>query len=153
MKHVSILIPRGHTSVVNIEGTHQILSYVNQFCQQLERPPVFKIQLVGIVPETKQTTGLFTINPDMLVKDIKKTDLIIIPAIHGDHQQAMENNREFVPWIIQQYKGGAEIVSFCVGAFFLAGTGLLKGRQCATHWSMMFTLTSARRYTLPSRAR
>lgn len=72
MKHVSIIIPRGHTSVVNIEGTHQILSYVNQFCSQMGRPPVFKIQLAGIAHETKQTTGLFTINPDVLIKDIKK---------------------------------------------------------------------------------
>jgi len=136
MKHVSILIPQGHTSVVNIEGTHQILSYVNLFCEQMEKPAVFKVQLVGIAHETKQTTGLFTINPEVLIKDIKRTDLIIIPAIHGDHQQAMENNREFVPWILQQYKAGAEVVSFCVGAFFLAGTGLLTGKQCATHWSM-----------------
>src|SRR6476659_5682938 len=104
MKHVSILIPRGHTSVVNIEGTHQILSYVNHFSEQMGKRQVFKVQLVGLVPETKQTTGLFTINPEILVKDLKKTDLIIIPAIHGDHQQAMENNRDFVPWIIQQYK-------------------------------------------------
>ena len=136
MKHVSILIPQGHTSVVNIEGTHQILSYVNLFCEQMGKPSAFKVQLVGIAHETKQTTGLFTINPEVLIKDIKRTDLIIIPAIHGDHQQAMENNREFVPWIIQQYKAGAEVVSFCVGAFFLAGTGLLTGKQCATHWSM-----------------
>ena len=136
MKHVSILIPQGHTSVVNIEGTHQILSYVSLFCDQMGKPAVFKVQLVGIAHETKQTTGLFTINPEVLIKDIKRTDLIIIPAIHGDYQQAMENNREFVPWIIQQYKAGAEVVSFCVGAFFLAGTGLLTGKQCATHWSM-----------------
>jgi len=122
--------------MVNIEGTHQILSYVNLFCEQMGRRPVFKIQLAGIAYETKQTTGLFTINPDVLIKDIKKTDLVIIPAIHGDYEQAMKNNREFVPWIIQQYKAGAEVVSFCVGAFFLAGTGLLKGKQCATHWSM-----------------
>ncbi|HYK47491.1 MAG TPA: helix-turn-helix domain-containing protein [Parafilimonas sp.] len=136
MKHVSILIPQGHTSVVNIEGTHQILSYVNLFCDEMGREAVFKVQLVGIAHETKQTTGLFTINPDVLIKDVKRTDLIIIPAIHGDHQQAMENNRAFVPWIIEQYKAGAEVVSFCVGAFFLAGTGLLTGKQCATHWSM-----------------
>ena len=29
MKHLSILIPQGHTSVVNIEGTHQIMNEVN----------------------------------------------------------------------------------------------------------------------------
>jgi transcriptional regulator GlxA family with amidase domain len=44
-------------------------------------------------------------------------------------------NKAFMPWIIDQYKGGAEVASFCIGAFFLAATGLLKGKKCATHWS------------------
>ncbi len=134
MKHVSILIPRGHTSLVNIEGTHQILSEVNKILMQMDKPPMFNIQLVGLSKTTTQTSGLFTINPDVLVQDIKKTDLIFIPALHGDPVQARELNKEFIPWIIQQYKNGAEIASFCIGSFFLAATGLLKGKQCTTHW-------------------
>lgn len=134
MKHVSILIPQGHTSLVNIEGTHQILNGVNGFLASLGKAPLFKVQLVGISKETRQTTGLFTVNPDVMVKDVKKTDLIIIPALHGDQKEAQALNQEFIPWIIQQYKDGAEVVSFCIGAYFLAATGLLEGKQCATHW-------------------
>ncbi|MEX2593822.1 MAG: helix-turn-helix domain-containing protein [Anditalea sp.] len=134
MKHVSILIPLGHTSLVNIEGTHQIFCGVNQFLVAMGKAPLCKVQLVGLSKETKQTTGLFTVNPDVLVKEVAKTDLIIIPAMHGDQKLALARNEEFIPWIIQQYKGGAEVVSFCIGAFFLAATGLLKGKQCATHW-------------------
>ena len=59
---------------------------------------------------------------------------MIIPAVHGDLQQAIKNNEAFLPWIIDQYKQGAEIASLCLGAFLLASTGLLKGRNCATHW-------------------
>jgi transcriptional regulator GlxA family with amidase domain len=134
MKHVSILILRGHTSLVNIEGTHQILSEVNNILAGMGRPSVFDIQLVGLSKETKQATGLFTVNPDILMHDVKKTDLIIIPALHGDQNNARELNKEFIPWLIEHYKAGAEIVSFCIGSFFLASTGLLKGRQCTTHW-------------------
>ena len=47
----------------------------------------------------------------------------------------MENNAAFIPWIIQQYEDGAEVASFCIASFFLAGTGLLDGKQCATHWT------------------
>ena len=134
MKHISILIPLGHSSLVNIEGTHQIFSEVNGLLISSGRDPLFKIQLVGLSKETKQTNGLFTVNPDLLVQDVTKTDLIIIPAIHGDQRKAAERNKEFIPWIIQQYKGGAEIASFCIGSFFLAATGLLKGKRCTTHW-------------------
>lgn len=134
MKHVSILVPLGHTSLPNIDGTHQILSEVNKFCAAMGREPLFNIQLVGLSNEIKQRNGLYTVNPDCLIGDVTRTDLIIIPAMHGDLEKAMLLNAAFIPWIIQQYKGGAEVASFCIGAFFLANTGLLKGKQCSTHW-------------------
>src|SRR5258706_9951032 len=134
MKHVSILIPRGHTSLVNIEGTHQIFSEVNTLRVARGNTPLFNIQLVGLVKETSQRNGLFTINTDVMIRELKKTDLIIIPAIHGIEDKAFELNKAFIPWIQQQYAQGAEIASFCIGTFFLAATGLLKGKQCATHW-------------------
>ena len=135
MKHVSILIPRGHTSVVNIEGTHQIFNEVNSILKGMGKPPLFKVQLVGISKETSQRNGLFTIGPDVLISDVKKTDLIIIPAIHGESKYVMEKNADFVPWLLHQYEKGAEIATFCIASFFLAGTGLLNGKQCSTHWS------------------
>lgn len=134
MKHVSILIPKGHTSIVNIGGTHQILNMVNSMLQEKGGSPVFDVHMVGLEKETKQTTGLFSVSPDCLLEDMSKTDLIIIPAIHDDLEKALERNKAFIPWIVEQYKNGAEVVSFCVGAFFLAATGLLDGKQCATHW-------------------
>jgi len=135
MKHVSILIPHGHTSVVNIEGTHQIFNEVNSILAGMEKPPLFKVQLVGISKETSQRNGLFIVSPDALIQDVSKTDLIIIPAIHGDLKSLMEKNAEFIPWIIKQYENGAEVASLCIASFFLASTGLLKGKQCATHWT------------------
>lgn len=135
MKHISILVPLGHTSLPNIDGTHQIFSEVNKFCAGMGKPPVFTIQLVGISNEISQRNGLYTITPDCLIQDVKKTDLIIIPAMHGDLKQAMEDNKAFAPWIVEQYSKGAELASFCIGAFFLATTGLLDGKKCATHWA------------------
>jgi transcriptional regulator GlxA family with amidase domain len=134
MKHVSILIPRGHSSVVNIGGSHQIFNQVNGILAEIEKEPVFDVHLVGLEKETRQSTGLFSVRPDCLLKDVSATDLIIIPAIHDDPEQGFEQNREFAPWIVEQHKNGAEVASFCVGAFFLAETGLLKGKKCATHW-------------------
>jgi len=136
MKHISILVPLGHTSLTNIEGTHQIFSEVNTICAVMDKDPIFKIQLVGLFKETSQRNGLFTVSPDVLIHDVIRTDLIIIPAMHGDQNKATEMNAAFIPWIIQQYKAGAELASFCIGAFFLAATGLLKGKQCATHWRL-----------------
>lgn len=134
MKHISIIVPMGHSSLPNIDGTHQMFTEVNKFAATMGRPALFDVQLVGLSKEIVQRNGLYSITPDCLIGDIKKTDLIIIPAMHGEMRQAIESNKEFLPWIVDQYKAGAEIASFCIGAFFLASTGLLKGKKCATHW-------------------
>jgi transcriptional regulator GlxA family with amidase domain len=134
MKHVSILIPRGHTSLVNISGTHQMLSWVNEFFEQSGRKPVFNIQLVGLDKQTAQLNGMFSVKADVLLDEVQKTDLIIIPAIHGDFEENRKLNAEFIPWIIKQYKQGSEVVSLCVASFLLASTGLLDGKHCSTHW-------------------
>ena len=99
-----------------------------------DEPPVFDVQLVGLSSATSLVGGLFTANTHVTINDVKKTDLIIIPAIDGEINGAIENNREFIPWIIKQYNAGAEVASLCLGAFLLAATGLLNGKRCATHW-------------------
>lgn len=134
MKHISILVPLGHSSLPNIDGTHQIFTETNKFAATMGKPPLFDVQLVGLSKEIVQRNGLYAITPDCLIGDVKKTDLIIIPAMHGDMRQAIELNKDFIPWLVEQYKAGAEIASFCIGAFFLASTGLLKGKKCSTHW-------------------
>lgn len=133
MKHISILVPKG-AILGSVEGPRQLFTQVNNFFLERGEKPLFKVQLVGISKETPLSGGLFTVHSDHLLKDLKKTDLIIIPAIDGDMQLALELNKEFIHWIRDQRKRGAEIASLCIGAFLLAATGLLDGRKCATHW-------------------
>jgi len=60
--------------------------------------------------------------------------VVVIPATFGDPEQVMELNQRFVPWILKQYHSGADLVSMCVGAFFLGAMGILDGKRCSTHW-------------------
>src|SRR5689334_16001409 len=113
MKHISILVPKG-AILGSLEGSRQLLTQVNGFLESKGAPPIFKVQLVGLTHETKLSGGAFTANAQLLIKDVKKTDLIIIPAIDGDIQKAIEDNKDFIPWIIKQYKSGAEVASLCV---------------------------------------
>lgn len=141
MKHISILVPE-NAILGSLEGSRQLLTQVNDFMKAREEPPLFKVQLVGLSRETKVSGGLFTVNSHVVISEVRKTDLIIIPAIDGDIAQALEKNRDFIPWIAQQYKKGAEVASLCLGAFLLASTGLLKGKRCATHWMAENTFRS-----------
>lgn len=133
MKHISILVPEG-ALLGNVEGPRQLFSCVNDFLATQSRDPIFKVELVGISPDTNLNRGLYSVRPDRLIGDLDRTDLVIVPAVDGDLRQAVERNKEYIPWIVKQYKNGAEVASLCVGAFLLASTGLLNGRKCATHW-------------------
>lgn len=133
MKHISILVPQG-AILGSIEGPRQVLTEVNGILQSMGKPTLFNVQLVGICRKTILHKGIYSINTDTLTSDVAKTDLIIIPAMDGDMVQNLHENRDFIPWIVEQYKAGAEVASLCVGAFLLASTGLVNGRQCATHW-------------------
>ena len=133
MKTVSILILETSVPAAIVDPRY-MFSAVNEFYKSAGHQPFFKIQLVGLTKEVKLNDGLFSVHPDILLKDVKKTDLIIIPAIGGDVKLAIKKNKEFLPWIVQQYKAGAEVASLCIGAFILASTGLMKGKECSTHW-------------------
>lgn len=134
MKHISILVPSGAAALSCIEGPFIMFTKANDFLQSMGKKPAFKVQMVGISAEPQVYDRLFRVSPDLLIKDVHNTDLIIIPAVNGDRQEVIEANKAFFPWIIDHYKTGTEVASLCVGAFLLASTGLLKGRKCSTHW-------------------
>jgi transcriptional regulator GlxA family with amidase domain len=133
MINVSILALK-NAVLASIADSRYVFTMVNQFLSESGRDPVFNIQLVGLSKEVQLNDGLFSMRPEAVIDDIEKTDLIIIPALSGDMKIATYLNKDYVPWITQQYKNGAEVASLCAGAFLLAFTGLLKNKQCTTHW-------------------
>jgi transcriptional regulator GlxA family with amidase domain len=136
MKHISILIPGGDSSVSNLEATYKMFTMANAHLERAKKPPLFEVHLVGTSLKSQTSNGIFTIKPDTSIELVEKTDLLIIPAIHGDIKNVIESNSAFIPWIVKQYQRGAQIASLCIGAFLLASTGLLDGKNCATHWLM-----------------
>jgi transcriptional regulator GlxA family with amidase domain len=134
MKKVSILVL--HDAVMaSIVDARTMFTGINQFLRTAGHEPMFDLQFVGLARQVKFYDGLFNVHTDALVGDVQeKTDLIIIPAIEGDFGATLKKNEDFAPWIVQQYKKGAEVASLCSGAFMLASTGLLNGRECSSHW-------------------
>ncbi len=133
MKNIAIIVPKG-AILGSIEGPRQLLSGVNSYTKDQGKSPLFKIHLVGLTQQTPLVNGVYSINSDKTIRDAFQYDLVIIPAVDGDISKALEINAEFIPWIVDQYRQGAEVASLCLGAFLLASTGLITGRKCATHW-------------------
>ena len=133
MKHISILVPESAV-LAAIDDPRHVFSQVNSFAKASGKLPVFDIKFVGASKEVRLHDGAFSVHADLLLDDVKKTDLIFIPAFYGETEKFLETNKNFISWIVEKRNGGAEVVSLCVGAFMLAKTGLLEGRKCSTHW-------------------
>lgn len=133
MKHISILVPE--SSVLDsITAPRYLFTAVNNFLAAAGKPPLFDVHLVGLTKEVRLHDDLFSVHADSLIQDVPATDLILVPALTGNLAEAIERNREFLPWIKDRHEAGAEVGSLCVGAFLLASTGLLDGKKCSTHW-------------------
>jgi transcriptional regulator GlxA family with amidase domain len=133
MINITILALK-NSVLASIADSQYVFTKVNEFLKQSGRSSLFEVRLVGLSNEVKLNQGLFAIYPDLTIDEVKQTDLIIIPSLTGDMMTATHVNRDFAGWIATQYKNGSEVASLCVGAFLLAFSGLLKGRQCTTHW-------------------
>jgi len=133
MKHISIIVPNGAV-MASIVDPRTIFTGANEFLQAMGRDPIFKVELVGLTKEVLLSDGQFSVHMNALIDEVKKTDLILIPALSGDLKQSIESNKEFIPWIIKQYQSGTEVASLCIGSFLLAATGLLNGKECSSHW-------------------
>lgn len=133
MKHVTILA-LNDTAAASIVDPRIMFSGVNDFLEAAGKPKAFTVQIAGLTKTVPLSGGVFSVHTDVLLEEVEKTDLIIIPAIGGNLSETIKKNEAFLPWIVDQYKKGAEVASLCIGAFILASTGLLNGKECSSHW-------------------
>jgi len=136
MKHLTILVPDGQNKLSSIICTYKIFTKANAYWKEINGEDRFTIQLAGISNEVEFYEGLFTVKPHTNISMIKKTNLIIVSALNNyDYPGSIQQNKPMTDWIEKQYKDGAEVATMCTGAFLLASSGLLDGKNCSTHWA------------------
>lgn len=134
MKELIIIVPEGQNILSSIVGSYKIFKRANAYWQSFGRSPVFRIRLAGISESIDFHEGVFSVKPHLDIREVTHADLVIIPALYPDFKKALKINERIISWIGDQYKKGAEVASLCSGAFLLASTGLMDGKNCTTHW-------------------
>lgn len=129
MMQLALLLTNKHR-MLSVAAILDVFDSVNQFYKSDGLPDFFDIQLYS-TEDSQLAYGSYVVSP---LSQAAKPDLIFIPAFSAaDYRQAIGENSTFVPWLLKQYERGAEIASFCTGAFLLAATGLLNGKRATTH--------------------
>jgi transcriptional regulator GlxA family with amidase domain len=86
-------------------------------------------------PDGKRVHGFggFRIEPHCSLEDADASDIVVVPAILGDIEEALTRERALVDWLSRLQPNQTLFASACTGAFLLAEAGLLDGRRITTN--------------------
>lgn len=133
MKQLGILIIHQY-KLLSIAAILDVFETVNKFYAESGLPVPYEISLIHLPDAPATVMGAFPGYQPQPIQGTLKADLILIPAFTtNDMNQALFQNKEYIPWLRQQYQSGAEIASICSGAFLFAASGLLEGKIATTH--------------------
>lgn len=133
MKVVSLVIYE-EAILSAVAGVLDVFEGANQLLKMAGREPAFKVELVSEKVKHIQLNvpALFFCYKSM--EEVKNTDLIIVPAFHGQPDVVLQKNRGIVEWITEMQQLGSEVASLCLGSYFLAEAGMFNGKTCTSHW-------------------
>lgn len=129
MIQIGILLTKQY-KLLSIAAILDVFETVNKYFTGTNQPAYYQINLFQNGDSIEPFFGY----PLQSIKTASAPDLLLIPSFNTDDiKQAINENQGFIPWINQHFKNGAEIATFCTGAFLLAATGLLNGKLATTH--------------------
>ncbi|MFN8623138.1 MAG: helix-turn-helix domain-containing protein [Chloroflexota bacterium] len=102
--------------------------------------PWYRFLVASQDPTPIRTNDGIRIATDHGLEALAIADTIVIPGWADDLRVPRP---ETVEAVRAAYDRGARLMSFCIGAFVLAATGLLDGRRVATHWRSAARLRAA----------
>jgi transcriptional regulator GlxA family with amidase domain len=135
---VHVLALRDCTPLVSV-GIVDMLRKANDLAQSMpdgRARSSLKIMLVA-PGRTRMVTmaGGIAVKCGATIAEVRRSDLVVVPAIDPDVLAHLALNREVVPWLRRVYARGADLATVCTGAFLVAEAGLLDHRTATTHWA------------------
>jgi len=129
MIQIGVLMPQNFR-LLSVAAILDVFDTVNGFYRKDELETPFNISL--ITADDKHYN--FSEHPCIPLQKATDLDLILIPSFAtNDIKECISANKSYIPWLNKQHQAGAEIATFCTGAFLLAASGLLDGKAATTH--------------------
>ncbi len=128
-KFIFLILPEMH--ILDLAGPDQAIH------EAIDYHADFEIEYCGIGKAVVSTSGL----PFGEVKHFSEVsfragDFLFIPGSSYTYLTSEEflNQKALFSWIWNLYEKGVSVCSICMGAFVLAESGLLNGKNCTTHF-------------------
>ncbi|MBZ4044444.1 GlxA family transcriptional regulator [Flavobacterium hibisci] len=132
----------GHDyKLLSVAAILEVFETANKLHDEIEKP--FEIMVFQSAEQINEKK-LFGYEVNSIEDSDKNLELILIPAFTSDNMSEMiAKNRKFIPWLQKHHQTGAELASFCTGAFLFAASGLLNEKLATTHVDACSAFTKA----------
>ncbi|MBS7252608.1 GlxA family transcriptional regulator [Flavobacterium branchiicola] len=139
-KKVALIVPHDY-KLLSIAAILEVFETANKLSKEKEKP--FEISIFQMAEQINQER-LFGYETNSIEGSDEISELILIPAFTTDDMSEMiAKNKKFIPWLQKQHQAGAELASFCTGAFLFAASGLLNEKLATTHVDACSAFTKA----------
>lgn len=134
-KHIVILATQ-KTSILDIAGPMDVFAKAADQLKRSNATEIYKIHVVAADENLKieTATGL-PILAECTLEDFKHPIDTFLVAGYPRIPEVVENKRP-ISWLQENHQKIRRIGSVCAGAFLLAESGLLNGRNATTHWNL-----------------
>ncbi|WP_163398118.1 GlxA family transcriptional regulator [Flavobacterium fluviatile] len=139
-KKVGLIL--GHDyKLLSVAAILEVFETANKLHNETEKP--FEMMVFQSAEQINEKK-IFGYEVNSIEDSDKNLELILIPAFTTDNMSEMiAKNRKFIPWLQKQHQSGAEMASFCTGAFLFAASGLLNEKLATTHVDACSAFTKA----------
>jgi transcriptional regulator GlxA family with amidase domain len=119
--------------VLDFAGPYEVFTTATRMHGRTSRDdrPLFNVFTIGTSTAPVRARAGLKVDPDFSIHDHPPMDCLIVP---GGVVTAELEKPEVINWISQQSTPGRVVAAVCTGAFMLAKTGKLSGKQVTTHW-------------------
>lgn len=116
--------------VLDFAGPFEVFS-ITTYPKSEEKP--FKVKTVAQTEDIIKARNGLSVKPDYSFENAPHFDILITPGGYGAEEIEI-NNKKVISWISERMHSVDIMASVCTGAFLLAESGLLDGKQATTHW-------------------
>ncbi len=128
-KFIFLLLPQVH--ILDLAGADQAIHEAIDFGAE------FEIVYCGIAQDVVSTSGLpFGAVKHFSEVNFKTGDFLMVAGCSYSYLISPDflKQKDLFQWINEVYEKGVSVCSICLGAFVLAESGLLNGKNCTTHF-------------------
>ncbi|NOK19682.1 GlxA family transcriptional regulator [Corallococcus carmarthensis] len=119
----------------SVMGPLDVFAMANLLSRDQGRGEPFAAELIAPRPGTARSFHGLALGSARVPDSTERFDVVLIPALVGNVARSVAEH-SLTDWLTGQHTRGAKLAAVCAGAFLLAETGLLEGREATTHWGL-----------------